>query len=133
SALRDARARPLLAPLTIVPADTLAGKERSLRRLLVAPALAPLLLVVITPKAALPVVLTRVGALALGMALLCSAATSLAFLTNGLGSAQPAGSAAQLSPATFLLLMPLASAVVASDPGTAALSLLLLGAFTFEA
>jgi hypothetical protein len=78
-------------------------------------------------------VLTRAVALAAGMALLCSAATSLAFLTNGLGAAQPAGGAAPLSPATVLLLMPLASAVLASDPGSAALSLVLLGAFAFEA
>lgn len=132
SALRDARARPLLAPLTIVPADTLAGKESSLRRLLLAPALAPFLLVFITPAGSLPVVLARAASLAAGLAIFCSAATSMAFLTNGLGSAQPGGGA-PISPATVLLLMPLASAVIAGAPGAAVLSLLLLGAFAFEA
>jgi hypothetical protein len=132
SAIRDARARPLLAPLTIVPADTLAGKERSLRRLLLPPAIAPLLLAAIAPPESLPVVITRGVALLAGMAMLCSAAPSMAFLTNGLGSGH-AGSGASMSPATLLLLLPLVSAVVASEPWSAGLSLLLLGLITFEA
>ncbi|MCU0681934.1 MAG: CPBP family glutamic-type intramembrane protease [Polyangiaceae bacterium] len=131
SAARDARARPLLAPLTLVPADTLRGKERSLRRLLLPASLAPFLLVAVAPPSSLVVVLTRALALLVGMALLCNAAPSLAFLTSGLGAG--AGGTSMLSPATLLLLLPLLSAVAAPNPWAAALSLLWLGLFTFEA
>lgn len=132
SAARDARARPLLAPLTLVPADTLRGKERFLRRLLLPAALAPLLLVAVAPPASIVLVLTRALALLVGMTLLCSAAPSLAFLTSGLGAGAAAG-AMTLSPATVLLLLPLLSAVAAPNPWAGGLSLLWLALFTFEA
>jgi membrane protease YdiL (CAAX protease family) len=72
-------------------------------------------------------VLTRITAVVVGLLLLARAAPSLAFLTNGLGASHP-GSGIGLSAApTLLLLLPLFSAVLATEAWTAALSLVLLG------
>lgn len=126
SALRDARARALLAPLPLTPADTLEGRALRLTWIVLPAACALFPLLVVAPSGTLPLTLTRAIAVFTGMLLVARAAPPLAFLTNGLGASQP-GSGLGLSAApTLLLLLPLFSAVLAAEPWPAALSLILL-------
>jgi membrane protease YdiL (CAAX protease family) len=68
----------------------------------------------------------------LAVAIYASAATYVAFLTAGLGSARPRGGVLG-SFESFLLIVPFASVLFAPGPFGAALSLATLAALTFEA
>jgi membrane protease YdiL (CAAX protease family) len=133
-ATRDMLARPLLGGLPISPRDTLTIKAATLRRTLLALA-APLGLVLLSgfwQPAWLPELTWRVAATLLAVAIYASTATYVAFLTAGLGSTRPR-SGAFGSLESFLVLIPFASVLFAPGPGSAAISLLTLGALTFEA
>ncbi len=133
-ATRDMLARPLLGSLPISPRDTLASKAAALRRTLLIVAF-PISLVLVSthwrPDWLLGLA-WRVGATLIAVGIYASAATYVAFLTAGLGSTRPRGGALG-SLESFLLAVPFASVLFAPGPGSAALSLLTLGALSFEA
>jgi len=134
SATRDMLARPLLGALPITPRDTLASKARSLRRTLFFVA-APLLLVLLAARrepAALPELGWRLLVSGVAVAVYASAAVYVAFLSAGLGATRPRGGVFG-SLESFLLAVPFASVLFAPGPGSALLSLVTLGALTFEA
>lgn len=134
SVSRDMLARPLLGALPIRPSDTLAAKASILRRSLLTVA-APLVLVLgagYWHRAWLPELSWRVAATLVTVGIYGSAATYVAFLTAGLGSARPRGGALG-SLESFLLAIPFASVLFAPGPGSALLSMLSLAALAFEA
>lgn len=133
-ATRDTLARPLLGALPIAPRDTLTSKAHALRLTLLIVA-APLLLTLLALRRdphlgrelawRLPLALSAV-------AIYASAAVYVAFLTAGLGAVRPRGGVFG-SLESFLLAVPFASVLFAPGPGSALLSLVTLGALTFEA
>jgi membrane protease YdiL (CAAX protease family) len=133
-ATRDMLARPLLGALPISPRDTLRSKSAALGRSLLLVA-APITLVLgagYATTSALPGLAWRVGAVLLAVWIYAAAATYVAFLTAGLGSTRPRGGVFG-SLESFLLAIPFASVLFAPTPVSAAISLLTLGALTFEA
>ena len=133
-ATRDMLARPLLGALPILPSDTLASKAGALRRTLLLVA-APITFVLVSARWHPDWLLElswRVGATLIAVGVYASAATYVAFLTAGLGSTRPRGGVFG-SLESFLLTIPFASVLFAPGPGSAALSLLTLGALAFEA
>ena len=134
SATRDMLARPLLGSLPIAPRDTLAAKASALRRtlLLIAAPLTLSLAAGYWHHAWLPELAWRVAFTLTAVWIYASTASYVAFLTAGLGSTRPRGGAFG-SLESFLVIIPFASVLFAAGPGSAALSLLTLGALTFEA
>jgi membrane protease YdiL (CAAX protease family) len=133
-ATRDTLARPLLGALPIAPRDTLTTKAHALRLTLLMVA-APLLLTVLMLRRAPQAwseLAWRVPAAGVAVAIYASAAVYVAFLTAGLGAVKPRGGVFG-SLESFLLAVPFASVLFAPGPGSAALSLITLGALTFEA
>ena len=133
-AARDLLARPLLGCLPISPSDTLSSKATTLCRslLVVAGPLTLLLAAGYWHPAWLPGLAWRVAVTLTAVGIYAFAATYVAFLTIGLGSARPRGGVLG-SLESFLLVVPFASVLFAPDPWSAVLSLLTLGALTFEA
>jgi len=133
-ASRDTLARPLLGALPITPRDTLRSKAYTLRLTLLAVS-APLLLLLLVLRRS-PQLWTelawRLPASYAAVAIYGSAAVYVAFLTTGLGAARPRGGVFG-SLESFLLAVPFASVLFAPGPGSALLSLITLGALTFEA
>ncbi len=134
SATRDTLARPLLGALPIAPRDTLTSKAHALRMtlLLVAAPLALMLLVVRREPTYWGELAWRLPAALSAVAIYASAAIYVAFLTAGLGAVRPRGGVFG-SLESFLLAVPFASVLFAPGPGSALLSLVTLGALTFEA
>ncbi len=134
SVARDLMARPLLGALPIAPSDTLAAKAGTLRRVLLTVA-APLILVLSVAGRRgtwLPELSWRVAVSLAAVAVYASAATYVAFLTTGLGTARPrSGVLGSLE--SFLVAVPFASVLFAPGPISALLALLTLAALTFEA
>ena len=133
-AARDMLARPLLGCLPISPSDTLASKANTLRATLLMIA-APIALVLAASywhPGWLPRLAWRVGVTLTAVGIYASAATYVAFLTAGLGSTRPRGGVFG-SLESFLVIVPFASVLFAPNPWSAVLSLLTLGALTFEA
>jgi membrane protease YdiL (CAAX protease family) len=133
-AARDMLARPLLGSLPISPSDTLASKTNTLRATLLVIA-APIALVLAASywhPGWLPRLAWRVGVTLTAVGIYASAATYVAFLTAGLGSTRPRGGVFG-SLESFLVIVPFASVLFAPNPWSAVLSLLTLGALTFEA
>jgi membrane protease YdiL (CAAX protease family) len=137
---RDAGVRALLAPLPLSPYDTLAGKVRVLRRLLL-----PLLLTAV-PLAAVTLrhagtfgvdvtsaVLWRAAATLAVVWLAADASVSVAFLTNGVGLPGTRSLGAPTSYAAQLLLLPMLATASAANPVVALASVGTVGAVTFEA
>jgi membrane protease YdiL (CAAX protease family) len=133
-ATRDMLARPLLGALPISPRDTLRSKSSALGRalLLIAAPIALVLGVGVWSPPLLGQLAWRVAATLVAVRIYAAAATYVAFLTAGLGSTRPRGGVFG-SLESFLLTIPFASVLFAPAPGSAALSLLTLGALTFEA
>jgi membrane protease YdiL (CAAX protease family) len=133
-ATRDMLARPLLGALPISPSDTLRSKSSALGRslLLVAAPIALVLGAGLSSSRQLVELVWRVAATLLAVWIYAAAATYVAFLTAGLGSTRPRGGVFG-SLESFLLTIPFASVLFAPAPGSALLSLLTLGALTFEA
>ena len=140
SARRDAAARPLLSPLPISPYETLAGKVRAVR-LLMLPLLVtaiPALLVALRhgPTVgwdAAGTIVWRVCAALVGSWLAADAAVSIAFLTNGVGLPGQKTLGAPTSYASQLLLLPLLAAATAPNALVALASTATTGAVAFEA
>ncbi|HYQ16532.1 MAG TPA: CPBP family intramembrane glutamic endopeptidase [Polyangiaceae bacterium] len=133
-ATRDMLARPLLGALPLAPRDTLRSKASALTRSLLLIA-APISLVLGSGFGSKPLFAElwwRVAAALVAVWIYASAATYVAFLTAGLGSTRPRGGVFG-SLESFLLAIPFASVLFAPGPGSAALSILTLGALTFEA
>ncbi|HYP88083.1 MAG TPA: CPBP family intramembrane glutamic endopeptidase, partial [Polyangiaceae bacterium] len=133
-ATRDMLARPLLGALPIAPSDTLRSKASALTRSLLLVA-SPIVLVLGAGYGSRPLFTElwwRVVTALWAVAIYASAATYVAFLTAGLGSTRPRGGVFG-SLESFLLAIPFASALFAPGPASAAISLLTLGALTFEA
>jgi membrane protease YdiL (CAAX protease family) len=114
---RDLVARPLLAPLSVTPADLLAGKVRALRRsaLLVG---APLVLL---PFANLDAgdrltITLRVAATLAGLWVATDALVSVSFLTSGIGAGPRAASGTGIGLDRLLVLVPTLS--IATAPTT---------------
>lgn len=133
-ATRDTLARPLLGALPIAPRDTLTHKARALRftLLIVAAPLALTLLLLRRSPHAWTELAWRLPAAGAAVAIYASAAVYVAFLTAGLGAARPRGGVFG-SLESFLIAVPFASVLFAPGPGSALLSLVTLGALTFEA
>jgi membrane protease YdiL (CAAX protease family) len=134
AATRDTLARPLLGALPITPRDTLGSKARALRLtlLIVAAPLLLSLLVLRRQPAAFAELAWRLPTAFLAVGVYASAAVYVAFLTAGLGAVRPRGGVFG-SLESFLLAVPFASVLFALGPGSALLSLVTLGALTFEA
>ena len=130
--LRDATARPLLAPLPIAPADLLRGKTVSLlvQALIVS---APYFVLVAMPgPLSLRIEVVWRGAfVAAALVLAASATVSVAFLTQGLGGTRITGVSLGLE--TTLVAMPLLGVAAAVWPWSALVSVLALGALAYEA
>lgn len=114
-ALRDMTARPLLAPLPLVPRDLLAGKVARLRRdavLVVAPV--ALLLATPWPRAMHVEIGWRIGTLLVAVVLAAEAAAAIAFLTVGAGSKKGPGGGFAIE--SVLVLAPLVGVTTAPSP-----------------
>jgi membrane protease YdiL (CAAX protease family) len=131
---RDMLARPLLGALPITPRDTLAAKVTIVRRALLAVAVTLVIYPAFLYWRGEPL-----GALAwqaplylIGAATYAAATVYVAFLTAGLGAAQPRGGALG-SFESLVVAIPFASIAFAPSPWSALLSLATLVALTFEA
>jgi len=129
--LRDAGARPMLAPLPIAPADLLRGKTRALLFQAVFVA-APYAVLFVVPNAAFRAELAwRLPVTLLAVALGASAMVAVAFLTQGVGMARGLGGNVTIE--TTLVAMPLMAVAGATHPWGAVLSLGALALLAFEA
>ena len=130
--VRDASARPMLAPLPIAPSDLLRGKTRGLmlQALLVA---APyfMLLGMPGPFALHLEVLWRGSAAALALLFAAGATVAVAFLTQGLGGIKVLGGSLGLE--TTLVAMPLLAVAASPYPWSAAVSVASLAMLAHEA
>jgi membrane protease YdiL (CAAX protease family) len=137
---RDAGVRSLLAPLPLSPFDTLGGKVRALRRLLLPLFLSALPVLAVAARWSLTVepsatiaVVWRTAVTMVGVWLAADAAVSVAFLSNGLGLPGARSMGAPTNYATLLLMLPLLAAATAQNALIALCSLATLGAIGAEA
>jgi membrane protease YdiL (CAAX protease family) len=128
-AKRDLGARPLLASLPITPAATLLSKEPSLR-LSVLPVLAWFVPPLIASHGD-PGLLWRAVVLAALLAVLCSLAPAIAFLTGGLGAPGAIESAMRFD--WLLVALPFFGAIAAPTPIAALPPLAAMALLTLEA
>ena len=130
--IRDAGARPMLAPLPIAPSDLLRGKTRGLmfQALLVA---APyfLLLGMPGPFSLHAEVLWRGIAAATALVFAAGATVAVAFLTQGLGGIKVLGGSLGLE--TTLVAMPLLAVAASPYPWSAAVSVASIAMLAHEA
>ena len=130
--IRDAGARPMLAPLPIAPSDLLRGKTRGLmvQALLVA---APyfLLLGMPGPFSLHAEVLWRGTSAASALVFAAGATVAVAFLTQGLGGIKVLGGSLGLE--TTLVAMPLLAVAASPYPWSAAVSVASIAMLAFEA
>ncbi len=134
AASRDALARPLLGALPIAPRDTLAAKVAVVRRDLFL-VMSPVVILLghgFHDPAALPALAWRLATLGVTTWIFSEGAVAVAFLTLGIGTTRQRASAYGSLDA-ILLVIPCIGAVFAETPYAAVLSLLALGALTFEA
>ncbi len=120
---RDVAARPLLAPLPILPSDLLAGRYRFLRRRALEPA-STLLVVLAAP---LPLALylptvAHVGIFLVALLVFVEAAVSVAFITRGVAVRERS----RWPLAIYILMLPLLGVATATDLLSASLSLFFL-------
>lgn len=124
-AARDLIARPMLAPLPVLPNELLRGKAQAIRRqgLFVASPLLLLLLVDGAETSRLSIAWRVLLSMA-ALALTAEATVSVAFLTRGLGGAQPRmATMAGFGLEQFLLLLPLMGVATAPYAWSAAIPL----------
>jgi membrane protease YdiL (CAAX protease family) len=131
---RDVGARPFLSALPLAPHQTLDGKVAALRRYVYPAAVLslPLGWYALPVVGAWPVV-WHLAAFFVALWILCDAAVSVAFLTNGLGAPSAAAAGASGSFATTLLMFPALTACIARTPVDALISLGMLVAIRREA
>ncbi len=132
---RDLVARPLLAPLPIVPSDMLRGKAATVRRqmlLLGAPLVG--LIFLPGPLSSHLQILWRIVAILLALWLTADASVSVAFLTTGLGSPGARGGLGSgFGLEGTLLFLPLIGVAMAPYAWSAAISLACVALMSFEA
>jgi membrane protease YdiL (CAAX protease family) len=128
-AVREMKARPLLASLPITPASTLLSKEPSLRL-----AVLPILSWLVPPLVVWhgdPGFLWRAAVTAALLALLCSLSPAIAFLTSGLGTPGAMSGGTRLE--WLLIALPFFGALLAPAPLAALPSVGALALLTIEA
>lgn len=130
--IRDASARPMLAPLPIAPRDLLRGKTRGLmaQALLVAMPYF-LLLGMPGPLSLHAEVLWRGTAIVAALVFAAGATVAVAFLTQGLGGIKVLGGSLGLE--TTLVAMPLLAVAAAPYPWSAAVSVASIAMLAYEA
>ncbi|MBS2017855.1 MAG: CPBP family intramembrane metalloprotease [Deltaproteobacteria bacterium] len=130
--VRDAGARPMLAPLPIAPRDLLRGKTRAIALQAVVVAAPYLILLGVPSPAATKVeVLWRGLTAIVALALASEAMVSVAFLTQGVGGVRTVGGTIALE--TTLVALPLFAIAAAPHPWAAIVSLASLAMLAFEA
>jgi membrane protease YdiL (CAAX protease family) len=134
-AARDLMARPMLAPLPVLPSELLRGKAQAIQRqgLFVASPLL-LLLMVQDPESSRLGIAWRVAASLMALALTAEATVSVAFLTRGLGGAQSrVATMTGFGLEGFLLLLPLMGVATAPYAWSAVVSLACVALVSLEA
>lgn len=126
---RDSRARPLLAPLPVLPKEVLGGMGAVLRRDAIFGA-APLAALLALPSSAATrwEATWRLGAFFLALSLTAKATVAMAFLTKGVGRAQVEPDVGVGFPfERALLVVPLIGVAAAADAWSVGLSLICIG------
>jgi membrane protease YdiL (CAAX protease family) len=134
-AARDLIARPMLAPLPVLPSELLRGKAEGIRRQGIFVA-SPILALIALPGTAADhaTVAWRIAAAFAGLWLTAEGTVAVAFLTKGLGSEQTrVTTMTTFGLEGFLLLLPLMGVATAPYAWGAAVSLACVGLVSFEA